>query len=151
MRWLKSIQIKNNGICNCSGRVLLYILAIFLPLTNLKSIPNIILSAIIHQGYQWFLLKSYSIGDFTKVYPIFRWFGPLIVAIISILFLGITFNLTILLSIILISFGIMFLGFNFNSNINDTITLKYLLTIGLFISLYSLIYMKYFKLIINFY
>ena len=113
--------------------------------------PYIILSAIIHQGYQWFLLKSYSIGDFTKVYPIFGGFGPLIVAIISILFLGITFNLTILLSIILISFGIMFLGFNFNTNINDTITLKYLLTISLFISLYSLIYMKYFKLIINFY
>jgi len=122
------------------GHVPLSILAIFfLPLPNLKSIPYIILSAIIHQGYQWFLLKSYSIGDFTKVYPICRGFGPLVAAIISILFLGITFDLPILLSIILISFGIMLLGFNFNLNVNDTNTLKYSLTTGLFIGLYSLI------------
>ena len=122
------------------GHVPLSILAIFfLPLPNLKSIPYIILSAIIHQGYQWFLLKSYSIGDFTKVYPICRGFGPLVAAIISILFLGITFDLPILLSIILISFGIMLLGINFNSNVNDTNTLIYSLTTGLFIGLYSLI------------
>ena len=122
------------------GHVPLSILAIFfLPLPNLKSIPYIILSAIIHQGYQWFLLKSYSIGDFTKVYPICRGFGPLVAVIISILFLGITFDLPILLSIILISFGIMLLGFNSNLNVNDTNALKYSLTTGLFIGLYSLI------------
>jgi len=33
----------------------------------------------------------------------------------------------------------MFLGFNFNLNVNDTNTLKYSLTTGLFIGLYSLI------------
>ena len=33
----------------------------------------------------------------------------------------------------------MFLGFNFNLNVNDTNTLKYTLTTGLFIGLYSLI------------
>ena len=53
--------------------------------------------------------------------------------------LGITFDLPILLSIILISFGIMLLGFNFNLNVNDTNTLKYSLATGLFIGLYSLI------------
>lgn len=63
----------------------------------------------------------------------------MVAAIISILFLGITFDLPILLSIILISFGIMLLGFNFNLNVNDTNTLKYSLTTGLFIGLYSLI------------
>ena len=63
----------------------------------------------------------------------------MVAAIISILFLGITFDLPILLSIILISFGIMLLGFNSNLNVNDTNALKYSLTTGLFIGLYSLI------------
>src|SRR5210317_619278 len=118
------------------GHVPLSLLAIFfLPLPSIKSVPYIILSAVIHQGYQWFLIKSYSIGDFTKVYPICRGFGPLVATVISILFLGITFDLPILLSIILISFGIMLLGFNFNLNVNDTNTLKYSLTTGLFIGL----------------
>jgi len=122
------------------GHVPLSLLAIFfLPLPSIKSVPYIILSAVIHQGYQWFLIKSYSIGDFTKVYPICRGFGPLVATVISILFLGITFDLPILLSIILISFGIMLLGFNFNLNVNDINSLKYSLITGLFIGLYSLI------------
>ena len=69
------------------GHVPLSLLAIFfLPLPSIKSVPYIILSAVIHQGYQWFLLKSYSIGDFTKVYPICRGFGPLFATVVSIFF-----------------------------------------------------------------
>ena len=122
------------------GHVPLSLLAIFfLPLPSIKSIPYIILSAVIHQGYQWFLLKSYAIGDFTKVYPICRGFGPLVATLISIFFLEITLDLPILLSIILISLGIMLLGLNFHLNSNENKILYYSLTTGLFIGLYSLI------------
>lgn len=122
------------------GHVPLSIIAIiFLPLPNIKSIPYIILSALIHQGYQWFLFKSYSIGDFSKVYPICRGFGPLVAAFISIFFLDVIFDLPILISVFLISIGIMLLGFNINLNVNDNKTLKYSLITGLFIGLYSLI------------
>jgi hypothetical protein len=41
------------------------------------------------------LLKSYSIGDFTKVYPICRGFAPLVATVVSILFLGIAFDFAI--------------------------------------------------------
>ena len=41
---------------------------IFLPLPAIESIPYIIVSVFIHQGYQWFLFKSFEIGDLTKVY-----------------------------------------------------------------------------------
>ena len=85
------------------------------------------------------MLKSYSIGDYTKVYPICRGFGPLVATVISILFLQVTFDLPILLSIVLISFGIMLLGFNFNLNVDDSNTLKFSLITGLFIGLYSVI------------
>jgi len=69
------------------GHVPLSIIAIiFLPSLNVKGIAHIVLSALIYQGYQWFLFKSYSIGDFTKAYPICRRFGPLVAAFISMFF-----------------------------------------------------------------
>ena len=59
------------------GHIPLSVVAIIvLPLPSSESIPYIIVSALIHQGYQWYLLSSYQIGDFTKVYPICRGFGP---------------------------------------------------------------------------
>ena len=60
---------------------------ILLPAPSLESIPYIIASNVVHIGYQWFLLKSYEIADLTKVYPIARGTGPLLVTIISIFFL----------------------------------------------------------------
>ena len=69
------------------GHVPISIVAvIFLPMPSFKSLPYIIASAFIHQGYNWFLLKSYSLGDLTKVYPLARGFGPIIATIISIFF-----------------------------------------------------------------
>ena len=67
------------------GHVPLSVIAIFLlPAPTVDSIPYIIASAFIHQGYQWYLLKSYKVGDLTKVYPIARGFGPFVATIISI-------------------------------------------------------------------
>ena len=54
---------------------------VFLPMPSVESIPFILASIIIHQGYQWFLLSSYQIGDLTKVYPIARGSGPLVATI----------------------------------------------------------------------
>ena len=52
---------------------------ILLPAPSIESIPYIFASIVVHIGYQWFLLKSYEIGDLTKVYPIARGTGPLFV------------------------------------------------------------------------
>ena len=79
------------------GHIPLSVVAIIvLPLPSVESIPYIILSALIHQGYQWYLLSSYQIGDFTKVYPICRGFGPLVATFISLIFLGVVFNLSLI-------------------------------------------------------
>ena len=68
------------------GHVPLALIAIiFLPAPSIESIPYIIGSALVHQGYQWYLLTSYKLGDLTKVYPIARGFGPIVVTIISII------------------------------------------------------------------
>ena len=89
---------------------------IFLPAPSAESIPYIIASAFIHQGYQWYLLSSYQLGDLTKVYPIARGFGPIVATVISILFLGLIISDLAILSIFLISLGIMLVGFFDHSN-----------------------------------
>ena len=76
-----------------TGHIPLAIVAIiFLPAPTIDCIPYIIASAIVHQGYQWYLLSSYKIGDLTKVYPVARGFGPFVATIISIFFLGVVIN-----------------------------------------------------------
>ena len=112
---------------------------ILLPAPSTDCIPYIIASALIHQGYNWYLLSSYKIGDLTKVYPIARGFGPLVATIISILILGLVLDNLIILSICLICLGIMILGiFNQPSKKNSKI-IQYSLFTGFFIGLYSLV------------
>ncbi len=111
---------------------------ILLPAPSIDSIPYIAAGVIIHQGYQWYLLNSYKIGDFTKVYPIARGSGPLVATLISILFLGLILNLLTVLSIIILCFGVIILGLFDKVKKNNEI-IKYSLLTGLFIGLYSLV------------
>lgn len=121
------------------GHVPFAIIAIvLLPHPSIESVPYIIFSAIIHQGYQWYLLNAYQIGDLTKVYPIARGFGPLVATLISILFLGLILKSLIILSILIICIGIMILGL-LDKNKNNIKVLKFSLFTGFFIGIYSLV------------
>ena len=110
----------------------------FLPLPTLESLPYIILSAIIHQGYQWYLISAYKFGDLTKAYPIARGTGPIIATLISIVFLGVLIPKFKILSICLISFGIISLGLLNKNSLTNNKAIFYSLLTGLFIGLYSL-------------
>ncbi len=112
---------------------------ILLPAPSVDCIPYIIASALIHQGYNWYLLSSYKIGDFTKVYPIARGFGPLVASIISILILGLVLDNLIILSICLICLGIMILGFFDQLSKKNSKIIEYSLFTGFFIGLYTLV------------
>jgi len=112
---------------------------ILLPAPSAASIPFIIASVFIHQGYQWFLLSSYQIGDLTKVYPIARGSGPLVATIISILFLGLVLDNLIILSICFICLGVLVLGIFDRSNKKNLKIIQYSLFTGFFIGLYSLV------------
>ena len=121
------------------GHIPLAIIAIiFLPAPAIDCIPYIVVSAIVHQGYQWYLLSAYQIGDLTKVYPIARGFGPLVATLVSILILSLVLKSLIILSILLICIGIMILGL-FDRENKDFKVLKLSLITGFFIGLYSLI------------
>ena len=112
---------------------------IILPMPSIESFPYIILSALIHQGYQNFLLMAYQKGKFTTVYPVARGFGPLVATIISIIFLGVYLKALTLFSIILISTGVILIGFFSKSVIKNYKILYTSLATGVFIGLYSVI------------
>ena len=115
------------------------IAVIVLPLPSVDSIPYIILSAIIHQGYQNFLLVAYQTGKFTTVYPVARGFGPLVATLISIFILGIYLKIYTLISILLISTGIMLIGLFSKSVIKNYKILYTSLATGIFIGIYSIV------------
>ena len=122
------------------GHVPACILAvIILPLPSKESIPYIFLSAIIHQGYQNFLLTAYQTGKFTTVYPVARGFGPLVATIISVVFLGVYLKFFTLLSILLISSGVILIGIFSKSVIRNYKILYTSLATGLFIGIYSVV------------
>jgi drug/metabolite transporter (DMT)-like permease len=80
---------------------------IFSPFPKFESLPYVIIGAMLHTGYHLFLLYSYRIGDLSQVYPLARGVAPLIVAGISVTFLGVNLNQIELAAIIIIGTGIM--------------------------------------------
>ena len=115
------------------------IIIYFMPLPTLESLPYIITSAFIHQGYQWFLLTAYRYGDYTKVYPIARGSGPVIVTIVSLLFLGVILSGYELIGILIVSIGILSLSFQNSEALRNKKAIFFALLTGLFIGLYSMI------------
>jgi drug/metabolite transporter (DMT)-like permease len=112
---------------------------IILPMPSVESFPYIILSALIHQGYQNFLLIAYQTGKFTTVYPIARGFGPLVATVISIVFLGVYLKVFTILSILLISTGVILIGLFSKSVLKNKKILYTSLITGFFIGIYSVV------------
>ncbi len=65
------------------------VVLLWAPLPAFESLPFVIAGAVLHTGYQLFLLYSYRIGDLSQVYPLARGVAPLMVACVSVLFLGV--------------------------------------------------------------
>jgi len=82
----------------------------FFPLPNPESIPFLIAGVVFHFGYQLSLLSAYRFGDLTQVYPIARGTAPMLVAGISVVFLGVDLGMFELIAIALIGIGIFSLA-----------------------------------------
>ncbi len=112
----------------------------FVPTPTEVSWPYLAASVFLHLGYYLFLQFSYRVGDLTQVYPIARGTAPLLVAGVSILFLGVDLSSAEIIAIILIAFGIMSISLvrqeyqqsNWNAVVLALIT-------GGFIAAYSLV------------
>ena len=128
------------------GHVPASLVILFLvPMPAIESLPYILASAFIHQGYQWFLLTAYRYGDYTRVYPIARGTGPVVVTIILLLFFGVKLSTYELLGIIIISVGIISISTQDRRSFFPWITRKntkaiiFALLTGLFIGGYSIV------------
>ena len=112
----------------------------FVPLPAIESLPYLFGSILLHFGYQIFLLKSYQMGDLTQVYPIARGSAPLLVALVSVVFLGIHLSGLELLAIVIIGAGIISLALVRQSDgmQNRSAAVAALIT-GCFIASYSLV------------
>ena len=94
----------------------------------------------LHVGYQIFLLHSYKIGDLTQVYPIARGSAPLLVAAVSVLFLGVQLQLTELVAVLVIGGGIISMSLvRQKDGLRNTKAAVLALITGCFIAAYSLV------------
>lgn len=93
------------------GHAPLAILALpFVPSPAPESWPYLAAGVVLHVGYQMFLLTSYRFGDLTQVYPIARGTAPMLVAGVSVVFLGVHLKPIELLAVLTIGAGIMSLA-----------------------------------------
>ena len=121
------------------GHVPISIVVIFLtPTLSIQSIPYIFASAIFLAGYEWCLLSAYRLEDYTKVYPIARGIAPIIIVILSLLLLNINISRFELIGILVISFGIIILGFQSIRTFKNYSAIVYAVATGIFISCYSI-------------
>ena len=110
----------------------------FTPMISFQSIPYILISAIFLSGYEWCLLSAYRLADYTKVYPIARGSAPIFIVIFSLLLFNISFLKFELAGVLVISFGIIILGFQNIKTFKNYKAMVYALGTGLFISGYSI-------------
>jgi len=121
------------------GHVPISIIVIFFtPIISFQSIPYIFISAIFLSGYEWCLLSAYRLEDYTKVYPIARGTAPIFIVVLSLLLFNTIISKFELIGILVISFGIIILGFQNIKTFKNYSAIVYAVATGIFISCYSI-------------
>ena len=112
----------------------------FVPIPAWECWPWFVASIVLHIGYQFFLGSAYRAGDLTQVYPIARGVAPLIVATVSVVFLGVVLGTTELVAVAIIGAGIMSLSLvRQNDGLQNRGAAGLALVTGCFIAGYSLV------------
>jgi drug/metabolite transporter (DMT)-like permease len=96
-----------------------------------------LLSALLHVGYNLFLVRSYRVGDLGQVYPISRGSSPALITLGAAIFAGENITPGEMLGIALVSGGIISLAFRGRSL--SVPSLPYALGTGCFIAAYSVV------------
>jgi len=102
--------------------------------------PILLLSILVHTGYNLVLPKAYEHGDLGQVYPIARGSAPILVAIGAIIFVGEYVSPLVLVGIVALSVGVMSLAMDKSASggVNKKATLLALST-GVCIATYTVI------------
>ncbi|MBK5518881.1 DMT family transporter [Pseudomonas sp. TH10] len=94
-----------------------------------------VLSAVLHVGYNLFLVRSYKVGDLGQTYPISRGSSPVLITLAASVFAGETVGAAVMFGILLVSGGIISLAFKGRKLAVPS--LPYALGTGCFIAAYS--------------
>lgn len=113
------------------------VMAVFLAPPAQASWMYAVLSAVLHVGYNLFLVRSYRAGDLGQTYPISRGSSPLLITIAASAFAGERVETSALLGIALVAGGIISLAFNGRKLAVPS--LPYALGTGCFIAAYSVV------------
>ena len=112
----------------------------FVTFPSVDAWPYILASVALHNAYYLFLIMAYRYGDLSHVYPIARGSAPLIVAAISVVFVGEVLSRQSMLSVMLITFGVMSLVLTRGaSGIREPKAVLFALGTGLFIAGYTVV------------
>ncbi|TDT77432.1 EamA-like transporter family protein [Litoreibacter halocynthiae] len=112
----------------------------FVPAPDPASYPYLFAGIALHFGYQCFLLESYRIGDLTQIYPIARGVAPLLVAVVSLVFLGVDLSSMEILAVVTIAAGILSISLVRGADgLRNGRATAMALTTGCFIASYSIV------------
>jgi drug/metabolite transporter (DMT)-like permease len=109
--------------------------ALFMQAPAPASWPYAVLSAMLHIGYNLFLVRTYRSGDLGQTYPISRGSSPVLITVCASLFAGEVVGTAAMIGIALVSVGIISLAFKGRKV--DIPSLPYALGTGCFIAAYS--------------
>ena len=113
---------------------------IFVPSPAAESFVFILAGAALHVGYQLFLMHAYKVGDLTQVYPIARGSAPLVVAGISVAFLGVELSRIEIMGVVTIGIGLISMSLVRQADgLRNVRAARLALVAGGFIAAYSLI------------
>jgi len=99
--------------------------------------PYLLASTVVHTIYSLSLVRAYGLGNLSVVYPIARGVGPLVVAVVSTIYLGDALGVVGSLAVLLIVAGVLWLGL-FQSHGNSAGVFASLLT-GTLIGTYTIL------------
>ncbi|MDJ0958522.1 MAG: DMT family transporter [Arenicellales bacterium] len=112
----------------------------FVTFPSVDAWPYILASVALHNGYYLFLIMSYRYGDLSHVYPLARGSAPLMVAAISVAFVGEVLSRQSVLSVALITVGVMSLALTRGaSGFREPKAVLFALGTGLFIAGYTVV------------
>jgi len=109
----------------------------FLPYPAQASWPYLIVSGLVHIGYNLSLVRNYRTGDLGVSYPIARGASPLLITLGAAIFAGEHLNPLSLAGVVLISAGIIAMAFQ--GQRMQTGNLAAALMTGVFIAIYTVI------------
>jgi drug/metabolite transporter (DMT)-like permease len=111
-----------------------------IPVTGMpapRSWPILLISVVVHTVYSLTLIRAYSHGKLSVVYPIARGVAPLIVTLVSVLFLGDSLGPWGIAGITLVIWGVVWLGIPRTTP--DRISVVYAVLTGSCVGTYTLL------------